>query len=50
MLGGGGSTRKVRTPVLPGFGKARLLRLEGNGGALIQGPKGQRDTRAPSAC
>lgn len=29
MPGGGGSTRKVRTPVLPRFGKAQLLRLVG---------------------
>lgn len=44
MPGGGGSTGKVRTPVLPGFGKGRLLRLVGKRRALIQDPKGQRDT------
>lgn len=44
MPGGGGSTGKARTPVLPGFGKGRLLRLVGKRGALIQDPKDQRDT------
>lgn len=43
MPGGGGSTGKVRTPVLPGFGKGRLHRLVGKRGALIQDPKDQRD-------
>lgn len=50
MPGGGSSTRKVRTPVLPGFGKGRLFCLAGKWGALIQGPKGRSDARAPRRC
>lgn len=49
MPGGGGSTGKVRTSVLPGFGKA-VAQSDGEEGALIQSPKGQWDTRAPRGC
>lgn len=47
MPGGGGSTGKVRTPVLPGFGKGQLLRLEGKRGGSHPRPQGPAGHRVP---